>query len=76
VIVRIVDERDVDAVQPEAAQAGFQAPPNPVGAEVNDPGVRGRHRETLGIAPIRWRLRAQEPANLGGDHIVVPAAVP
>ena len=78
-VVGVVDERDVDAVEAEPVQAGRQAPPDAVGAEVEPA------HEWAGTAtakPLGSRARhgrrppVEEPADLGGDHVLVAGAVP
>jgi hypothetical protein len=73
VVVRVVQQRDVDAAEPEPLQAGVQRPPHAVGAEVPDALVGGRHVEPLGV-PAGARLRDEYPADLGRQHVLVPGA--
>ena len=76
VIVRIVNERDVDVVKAEPAKAVGQAPPDAVGAEVKHPAGRGRYREALRVTPEGLRGGLQQPANLSRDHVLGPWPVP
>jgi len=85
VVVRVVDERDVDAVQAEPAQARLQAAPDAVRAEVEPPDLGRRDVEARGVtgrpgpAGAGGRGRPgglEEAADLGGEHVLVSRTVP
>ena len=66
VVVRVVDERDVDPVEAEPGQARLQAARDAVGAEVEPPDVAGGDGEPLGVAAWRAVARAAAAAVPGG----------
>jgi hypothetical protein len=69
VVVRVVQQCDVDAVQGEALQAGLQRPPYPRPREVPHPPVGRGHGEALAVAAGRAvRVGHQEAAYLGRHH--------
>ena len=79
VVVGIVDERDVDLVEAEPVQAGLQAAPDAVGAEVEHAACVRGHGEALGrsVRPYGGPATGvEQPADLGGDHVLVARPVP
>ncbi len=74
-VVRIVEVDDVDPVQAEPLQAVLDRAAHAQGAEVPDPAVGGGHGETLGkVVAVQLPGRAQQPADLGGEDVLVPGA--
>ena len=53
VLVGIVHEQEVDAVEPEALEAGLERGEHAVAAVVAHAHVRGRHVEALGVHRVR-----------------------
>src|SRR6185436_10085038 len=72
-VIGVVHERDVDAVETESLQAGFQRPAYPVAAVVPDPDEVGWDIEALVVARTRRvRHRPQQATDLGGDQKLIP----
>ena len=74
-LVRVVDERDVDAVQAKAVQARVQAAPDAIGGEIELAYVPRGDRETPWIGAVRRQGWLQQPADLGGDRKLRPGAI-
>jgi hypothetical protein len=80
VVVGVVDERDVDPVQAQPAQARLEAAADAVGAVVESPDQVAGDVEPFVVAPdaraaAGCRGRLEQPADLGGDHVLVPRPV-
>jgi hypothetical protein len=60
VAFRVVQQHQVDPVEPEPVQAGGQRAAYPVGAEVPHPPVVGGHRETVRVRLVRGSGRRHE----------------
>ena len=71
-VVGIVDQHDVDPVQPQPLQALLQRPPHAVAGEVPDPLGRRAVGEPLGVGGLARGQRADQPPDLGGDDEAVP----
>jgi hypothetical protein len=76
-VIRIMHERDVDPVETESLQAGFQRPADPVAAVVPNADEVGRDiepRVVAGTGLVRHRL--QQTADLGGDQELILRPAP
>jgi hypothetical protein len=72
-----VHERDVDPVETESLQAGFQRAADPVAAVVPNPNEVSGDVEPLVVArTTRVCHRPQQAADLGGDQELIPRAAP
>ena len=76
VVVRIVDEDEVDAIEAEALEARLDRAEHPVTAEVPDPAMGRGDGEPLRIRLIAGVRGLQPPAHLRGHHELVARVGP
>ena len=74
VVVGVVQEHDVDALEAEADQALLEGAQDAVGTEVEHPPERRGDREAFVVGPPRRVDRLEEASGLGREHELVTGA--